>query len=142
MSDDDFYDEFEGRGGGEDREKHPAWTWEPDGRPVDVGTVFAGTILDRFKFEDKKKVKRMAFVVATAAGTFVLFVSQWRLEKALAELRPEVGQTLKIRYDGVDPEDRQSKRFTAKVEGTPAPAAPDATPEPAPVGEEFSEEPF
>ena len=134
MSDGDFYDEFEGRGG--DGEKHPAWSW--NGKPE--GTVFAGTIVDRFKFTDKKKgVTRMAFTVETADGPQVLFVSQWQLEKKFAELRPEIGQSLKIRYDGIDPDDGQSKCFSVKVEGTPT---PEPTPEPAPVGDEPSDEPF
>lgn len=133
---DDFYDEFENTGG--DGERHPAWSW--NGKPE--GTVFAGTILDRFKFVDKKsKRNRMAFIVETKNGPMALFVSQWKLERALGQARPEVGQTLKIRYDGIDAEDGQSKDFSVKVEGEPTPVEPEAQPEPE-NPKEFSDEPF
>lgn len=124
MTDEDFYDEFQGRGG--DGEQHPAWSWKEKPK----GTVFTGTIAERFKFNDKKSGRsRMGFICDTKDGRMVLFVSQWQLEKALADKRPEPGATLKIRYDGIDESDGQSKTFTVKVEA-PVVAEPDDMEEP------------
>lgn len=138
MGDEDFYTDFLNRGG--DGEKHPAWSWNE--KPA--GTVFKGTITDRFTYTDKKKeVKRMAFVVETADGPTTLFVSQWQLERAIAERAPQVGDVLKVRYDGLD-SDGQSKKFTVQVEKAAKAAEPDAPKAdvPPPSDADFSSEPF
>ena len=134
---DDFY---AGMGGGD---KYPAWSWaNADKSDKPPGTTLIGTIKGRFKFEDKKSGNpRLGYHLETSAGMLTLFVGQWKLEKELVELRPDVNDKVKITFTGIDPDDGQSKLFTVELKKG-EPPADEFYEAPQVAGEDFSEEPF
>lgn len=118
-------------GGTGDGERHPAVKW------TEKGMVVKGEIGEVWSFKKDDKVTPVLTVEAED-GTVSVFVSQVDLRQKVAERNPQAGDSIAIRYDGIEvlESGRTMKRFSVNVQKVEAPSVDGAD------LSDHSEEPF
>lgn len=102
-------------GSGGDRERHPIIKWDEEGKTC------GGLVTDVWDFKKDDKVTPV-LTLESETETVSVFASQVDLRQKLAERNPQVGDVVKIRFDGTErlESGNTMKRFSVRVDKPPA----------------------